>query len=323
MIYEAENLNGTTVILNSPVSVSLSMDEDAPADSLKANFAVTNDPDIYKLIANDQLSKIKIYDDQKSRLIFNGLIDEQSSSISGNGLFINLVARSTASLLLDNEAKPQIYNSISTDILFNRHIKPYGFSAYQPSNNRRFNCLFEVNKGLSEWQVIENFCNDFLFKIPRVTPSNIINFMDDYNDSGVIFSNKDTDAIHYSSIEQSFKRFKLISEVFVRNKKDGGYDTKISDSISLNKNIHRRRYINAVGDLKSPSFRGQQLIKDANLSYFELKIKHPGPIVLQLLDKATVDDEILGLMPDLIASSINYSLGASSESCTITFRKEA
>ena len=33
MIYDVENLNGTIITLNNPLSVKISMDEDAPADS--------------------------------------------------------------------------------------------------------------------------------------------------------------------------------------------------------------------------------------------------------------------------------------------------
>lgn len=322
MIYEVEDFNGNKAVLENPISVEITMDEDAPADSIEVKFPIDLNSEEYKTLVNDQLTKIKVYDDKKSRVILNGIIDEQIVSVSTAGVSLTILGRSSAALLLDNEAQPQTYNSIDIELLYNRHIKPYGYAGYKSVKYQSFSGLFEISKGLSEWQVLEKFCKDFLLKIPRVRPSNVIDFIDDYNDSGIVFSNKIKGSTYYSSLEQNYKRYKLLSEVFIRSLKDGNYDNIISDQTSINRGILRKRYINAVGDAKSPVFRGEQLIKDANKASFELKLVHPGPIVIDLLDKATINDDILGVMPNLIASSITYKLSNAGEVCTITFRNE-
>lgn len=322
MIYELEDFKGNKIILKDPISVEITMDEGAPADSIEVRFPINLNSEEYKIFVNDQLTKIRVYDDKKTRVVLNGIVDEQIVSVNSSGVSLIILGRSSAALLLDNEAQPQTYNSIDIELLYNRHIKPYGYTGYKGVKYQSFSGLFEINKGLSEWQVLEKFCKDFLLKTPRVRPSNIIDFLDDYNDSGIVFSNKSREGICYSSLEQNYKRYKLISEVFIRSLKDGSYDNIISNQASINKGVLRKRYVNAVGDIKSPVFRGEQLIKDANKASFELKLTHPGPVVLDLLDKATIDDDILGVIPDLIASSITYKLSNVGEMCTLTFRKE-
>lgn len=322
MIYDVENLNGTIITLNNPLSVKISMDEDAPADSITAQFVIDSDSEYYKAFVNDQLVKIKVYDVDKSRIILNGLIDEQIVSVNDKGIILTVVARSTASLLLDNEAKPQIYNSFNSELLYKRHLKPYGYIGFNNTEDRRYIGIFEVGKGVSEWQVIEKFCKEFMIRAPRIKPNNTVDFLNEYKDSGITFSNKDNTGLFYSSIEENYKRYKLISEVFVRSFKDGNYDNRIKDNVSINRGIIRKRYINAVGDNKSPIFRGTELIKNANYESFELKITYPGGIPIELFDKVTVDDEIIGTISNLIAVSISYTLDKTGEKCKITFRKE-
>lgn len=322
MIYDIENLNGSIITLNNPLSIKISMDEDAPADSITAKFAIDNDSEYYKTFANDQLVKIKVYDVDKSRMILNGLIDEQIVSVNDKGIILTIVARSTASLLLDNEAKPQIYNSFNSELLYKRHLKPYGYIGFNNAEDKRYIGIFEVGKGVSEWQVIEKFCKEFMIRTPRIRPNNTVDFLNEYKESGITFSNKDNKGLFYSSIEENYKRYKLISEVFVRSLKDGNYDNRIKDNVSINRGIIRKRYINAVGDNKSPIFRGTELIKSANRDSFELKLVYPGEIPIELFDKVTIDDEIIGKISNLIAVSINYTLDKLGEKCAITFRKE-
>lgn len=322
MIYDIENLNGSIITLNNPLSIKISMDEDAPADSITAKFAIDNDSEYYKTFANDQLVKIKVYDVDKSRMILNGLIDEQIVSVNDKGIILTIVARSTASLLLDNEAKPQIYNLFNSELLYKRHLKPYGYIGFNNAEDKRYIGIFEVGKGVSEWQVIEKFCKEFMIRTPRIRPNNTVDFLNEYKESGITFSNKDNKGLFYSSIEENYKRYKLISEVFVRSLKDGNYDNRIKDNVSINRGIIRKRYINAVGDNKSPIFRGTELIKSANRDSFEFKLVYPGEIPIELFDKVTIDDEIIGKISNLIAVSINYTLDKLGEKCTITFRKE-
>ena len=64
------------------------------------------------------------------RVLFAGIVDEQVLSESGDGITVELSARSRAALLLDNEARPQIYYMPSLKLMFERHAAPYGFTGY-------------------------------------------------------------------------------------------------------------------------------------------------------------------------------------------------
>src|SRR5699024_3417624 len=88
--------------------------------------------------------------DRAGRVLFAGIVDEQVLSEDGDGITVELSARSRAALLLDNEAQPQIYYMPSLKLLFERHAAPCGFTGYL-GRDEVFGGAFTVEKGMSEW----------------------------------------------------------------------------------------------------------------------------------------------------------------------------
>ena len=99
-------------------------------------------------------------------VFFRGLIDEQEVAIDSGGVSLQVCARSLAALLLDNEAIPQTYYVPSAKLIYQRHAQPYGFPAFS-GRDKAFSAKLQIDKGTSEWEVIESFCRDHLGARPR------------------------------------------------------------------------------------------------------------------------------------------------------------
>lgn len=164
MTYEGVTITGKIIDLGDPVSVRINKSNDAPADDLYAIFC-------YKDFI-EELKYIKVY--CNGDIVFDGILDEQIVELSGSGSLFKVYARSTAALLVDNSALPQSYTNTSLEIIFNRHIRPYGFTKFIGSN-KSFSGEFVVYKGMSEWDVLEKFCILFLNTKPRISNDGIVN----------------------------------------------------------------------------------------------------------------------------------------------------
>ncbi len=302
-----------------PLSVKLQMDEDAPADYLNVVFPI----DINSKTDSEnfpEIKYIKAYDNEKNRLIFDGILDEQICKCSSSACVLELHARSYAALLLDNEAKPGSYSIPSLKSIFEHHAKQYGFKGYKGSDES-FSSVFQVSKGMSEWEVIDTFCREYLNKKLRVSPARFIDASDKYSEQELYFSNKDLEQNNYSYISSNIKRYKLISQVNMRCSKDGTYSTKADNINCSSREVERKRYIDCVNS-DSPAFVAQKIIEESNKDSFELKLICPGDIFLELFDSATVDDSIVGYIPGLYVASIGYSLDGDLEKCDISLRKK-
>lgn len=97
MLITAKTEQGDELTLPQPVSLTLRRETAAPADELKATFAVSDRlPNLCRLTA-----------EQDGEIFFHGIVDEQHTELTTGGLRVQLVCRSLEALLLDNEAKPE------------------------------------------------------------------------------------------------------------------------------------------------------------------------------------------------------------------------
>lgn len=309
MIYEVFDNLGAKIKLGDAMSVKIVRDIDVPADALYATFAIRS--------SINELKYIKVYESDK--LVFNGIIDEQNIEYSDDGCFLKISSRDITSLLIDNEALPQNYEMPSLGVIFDRHIKPYGFTDFL-GNERPFSSTFTVYKGMSEWDVLENFCYNFLGTHPKVINNTTIDATGLYSSSNTInIDNKS--GVLYKSINYKINRYKRISEVFIRTNKDGAYDVRTYDQSAIDSSIKRKRYLNAFNDTRTPVSFGEDMIKNSKAGSYIFTAKCIGNINASVGAKATINDPIIGNIQDLIISKVIYSLKGLDEITEISMRR--
>lgn len=309
MIYVGKTVDQEVVYLGSPYSVVLNKTKGVPADDITVNFA------IYKKIP--ELVSISAYLNEE--LYFYGLIDEQKILYSNQGLFLRLTARNMAAYLLDNEALPTTYCLPSLDLIFKKNIEPYGFKKII-GNRQTFATQFVVSKGMSEWEVLEQFCSKYLKVYPMVKEDGIIDATGTSQNEPIKFSNVEK-GIRYISLFENIKRYDMISNVYIRTKKEGSYDMAIQDAEAMGKGIIRKRYLNAVETEKTAAISGELLIDTSKEKSYEVGLVCCEAINVNIGDKAYICDTVLGEIQDMYVSNVRYVLNQSNETTEITLYK--
>lgn len=311
MKYFATTISDEEIDLGDVYSVQINRSQEAPADSLTAVFFSSQKHSEYK--------KLAVYTDEK-QLFFSGIIDEQQFEASKNGFFLTIKSRSNIAYLIDNEASPQIYKRPSLDIIFKRHVEPYGFTSII-GDKSIFNVTLEVEKGMSEWDVLEEFCRLCLKTFPLVSTSGVIDVSGRSELESILFSNTN-DGINYNSINQRYNRYKLISEITVCAPYAAIYVDKVKDQELINKGIHRRRFISMSEDTETSKAvsvsTAEQMIYESKKKFNEIIIKCPGVVYAQLENKCEINDYTLGSIKNLQIYEIDYILNQNGEFTTFT-----
>ena len=175
---------------------------DTPADSLRAVVLTDLGSDWEEEIAELEL----LYD---GRRLFCGMCDRQIVSMGAQGRRLTLWGRSEGALLLDNEAIPQEYSRISVEQMFQRHIRPYGFTA----NLERSAVLehYQVSKGVSEWEAFSRFCQRAV-KLRPYLDGRTVRFLLPGRGRRVISSREPV-----LRMSKTVRRSEVISQVLVRD----------------------------------------------------------------------------------------------------------
>lgn len=304
MKYRGVAWNGTSVDLGAPVSVRINCSLDAPADDFTGVFPAS---------ANWlELAEIQVSNGEQT--VFNGIVDEQTLVCGTNGTLITLRARSRAALLLDNEALPQTYYLPSLSDIFNRHAAPYGFTGFS-GDTRTFPVRYEVEKGVSEWSVIETFCRRFLKVRPRITAEGLLLAGVQAGAKPVLFSRGG--GIPYTSLTGTVRRCDPVSEVLVRTDIKSGYNLQVTDGEARGRGIRRRRFLDLAGGASADA---QSIITDAKRRYREWRLACPGFLTVQVGSSAELRDDISGNAPSLWVTETQYSLSSGGEFTTVILR---
>lgn len=279
-----------------------------PADDLTISFLYDKD-----LIDNADM--ILAYSDEK--LIFKGQIDEIINLFNSDKTITKIVARSLAAGLLDNEAEPVTYYNPTADFIFERHLKPFGIKKYY-ANHKPFYGSLKISKGMSHWQVLENFCYSRFGSFPRITGDGIA-IMEDKDSDSIIFGFEDG-CIPFCSFKENTKRYKLISEVKVKLNELGSYEAHITNQNPDCKGIKRLRYVNATAD-NSTLATADKIIENGNLQSYCIVLECLGCYMDLIGAKAEIVDESIGRIDNLVVKEMKYIMGSGGEFTTVTLGK--
>jgi prophage tail gpP-like protein len=297
---------GEALELKNPLSMTLSMDEDIPADSVSVCFCGGMNIDGYGFL--------EISDGEE--IIFSGIVDEVSRVISYDKDYTRVNARSMAAVLLDNESKPVFYNNLSTDVVFLNHLKPYGIKEYK-GRNEYLPGSFNVSKGSTNWQVLQSFCVNRFGCRPRIRPDGTADFEGLKNDREVVFSNKN--GIKYISVKENKRLFKRLSSVFVKCD-DGEYSSCIANPEAGDSETKRERYLDATNPFVTTE-QAEKMIRNSNRDCYVVTITCPVRLTGILGAKASADDLDFSF-DNMYVSSLRYSLSYSGESTVVTLRRK-
>ncbi|MBQ4569591.1 MAG: hypothetical protein IJA62_06030 [Ruminococcus sp.] len=304
----ALSADGETLSLPSAVYIELCRDEEVPADSLRIIFPQRIEQELAELCLS--------YDGEE---IFCGVVDEQIF-IAYEAEKTEVIARSMAALLLDNEACPHNFVNPCTEVVFERYMAPCGIEGFV-GEDVAFQGKFDVVKGSSCWQVAEAFGKKVYGKKPRVRSRKLV-FSEPEERALAVFSNLG-DGIPFERLEHSRLRCKLISTVRAKTQTAGQYDTAVANPEAIAKGIRRERYLDASdlsGDTLSKAF---EAVKSAQQSSEVLTLRCSVQLAPLLGAQARVISSH-GEYENYRVSSLRYVMSDGKEYTRVTLcRKES
>lgn len=293
--------------LESVISVVLNSEGDVPADDLTVTL-------LYDKSVSDKSDMITAVCDNK--VVFYGKVDEVINLFGSRQIVTKICARNLAGLLLDNEAEPIAFYKPSADYIFRRYAKPYGIVCN--ADDEPLAGLFRVDKGMSEWQVIESFCRQKYGAVPKVTGSGELLLKGFSMGKKITFGEG---GVKYSSLRESNRRCELISEIKLKMNVNTPYTSHIKNKNPACKGINRVRYLNTTADNTTLS-TADRIIENSNLASYSITLECCGCFADILGCSAEVVDNRLGRIEKLVVDKLKYSLGADGEFTTVTLRKE-
>lgn len=250
------DVKGKKTKFNHPVKFNLIRSEDAPADGLYLLLSIEG--------RTNEIVKAEVFLDGDK--IFYGWVDEQTEKTNKNGSVLEIKARSPEALLLDNEAMPQTYCLPSFGIIFERHFRPLGFTGYH-APEKNYNGELVISKGMSQWDVLKDFCDKFTGTKPFVRYDGVIDIM-----GGIMCRDVLIGKTKIISLSHKFKRSALISDIIARTYHAGSYKMSFKGKKAHSLDVRRQRYVNVVGSRLRSIADVKKMISDAESVYESVEI---------------------------------------------------
>lgn len=263
--------------------------------------------------AISEIVTVKVYENDV--LLFNGFCDNQKISEDKNGFEIYFYARSTASLLVDNEAEPFTYNKPTANQLCFTFAKPLGFDCELPSI--KSDEKYEVAKGTSCFDAISQFVSLTNRGQIYVTPQNSIRIYEKSSDI------KSLNAYRILSVCAVINRSEPLSEILFKRTSLSGYKlhtrSQVNEGLKLNE---RRQYINLTS---LPQWQREYAVLERLKSSFEnykiLEVTVAGYASDKLYQRLSYSSKI-GEFEDYILTEKKYTIDKNGRQTRLTLKKE-
>lgn len=259
-----------------------------------------------------EIVSVKAYDGRN--LIFNGYCDNQRIYENEKGFETYFYARSTASVLVDNEAEPFTYNKPTARQLWFIYAKPYGFTCNLPviTTDEKY----EIAKGTSCFGAIGRFVNLKTSKSIYVTPDNSIELLE---------ASKDVKSLNdYNILSSSFviNRSEPLTKIcFKRRNSEVGYNltTKAEASLGFNE---RKEYLNLSS---LPQWQREnavlQRLKGSYADYNVLEVVVAGSVTEDLYQRFSYHSKS-GDFEDYILNEKRYVFNEKGESTRLILKRK-
>lgn len=283
-------------------SYEFSRNLDAPCDGLRITVS--------DKLPFDEIKGIKAYCDDE--LIFNGFVDTQRETANDSTYSCFIYARSSACVLLDNEAEPRSYSYPTAYAIFQSNIADFGFEYGLPELSNENSYL--VNKGVSCFGALNNFVYGMTGKSIIVTPNNKIMLAER---SGVF----DFSRFNILSEKRIINRGELLSRVDYKIEGDSKYSRHTKSSFLENRDINTSKKINLSNlPLWQRENNARTVLSEAMAGYQQYEIVVDGCAIPEL-SCSVKGNALLDSLESYYVSSICVSLNDKGEQTKITLCK--
>lgn len=295
------DIDGMEYEVQNAVSFEMIFEAEAACAGLRLYFDTDN--------ALAEINEVQVKCDDGT-LIFNGFCDVQRESRAVSGYEYFVYARSSASLLVDNEAEPAEYKNPTAKQLFINNAGDFGFECALP--DIYIENSYMVSKGTSCFGAV----NDFVFMAygaPVYVDEN--NVMRAYCDSSEIKYLNDYDVI---SERFDINRCSVISRVDYKINAGEAYKYHCRNTFADENKIYRSRKINLSGlPLCQREGAVQKKIMQSLDEYYSLRVQLAGCCDFRLYDR------VMSNRGEFSVREIIFSKNEKGEHTALVMKKKA
>ncbi len=260
-----------------------------------------------------EINRVEVYDDDE--LIFNGFCDVQKITANKEKFKYFIYARSSASLLVDNEAYPCQYSCPSATSLCFKNAQSFGFSCELPEIYSKNNYL--VSKGTSCYGAINNFVFAVYGTNIYITPNNVIKAFEESENI------KHLSNYNINSYSYTINRSEPISDIDYKINSSDNYVYHFKSEFVEKKGIKRKRLLNLSS---IPAWQREttvtKRINDSILDYYSAEVVIYGKCDLKLYDRVIFDLKDFTLDKEFIVYEIVKSKDKNGEKVTVVLKKK-
>ena len=290
--------------VNELLSFELVRELDAVCDGLSLSYIAAKEP--------FEIDRVTVF--LGGEKVFYGYCDRQRYSKTKKGYEVQIYARSSAAVLLDNEAQPAEYNAPSVNTLFCKEVEKSGFKNKLPRLGTKY--VYNVAKGTTCYGAVNDFVKTLTSKDVLINPENELYIPDG---KGVI--NLDDESI--ISETRCINRARPVTCIDYKSEDDSAYIRHYKSRYFEDKGIKRSRKTD-VSSL--PLWQRENALKNRLLirtkGYYEVQFVLDGLRCCTLYDRAVCRESRIDEEDNLRLSRFVMKLDENGERTRLVFRKE-
>ena len=295
---------GKEYTVNNLTNLEFAAESDAACDGLKLTFLCDKEP--------FEIHTVTLFCGEEK--VFFGYCDKQKYSTFGDGYTVFLYARSSAALLVDNEAQPSVYYAPGTAVLCRCEAKPFGFRDCLPA--LAITQEYIVSKGTSCYGAINHLVRFLTDRSVRVSPDNAL-----YLPEGRGTVNLDDETV--VSETKCINRALPFTQIDYKVDGDSAYIRHYKSRLAEERGIRRTRKVNiAALPLWQREHALLSRLQNACEKYRETKVVIDGIRFFPLFDKAEFAASKTGLNGAYHLHKITVLHHADKSETHLTFRKK-
>lgn len=297
-------IDGREITVNKFTEFNFTQSAGVACDSLWVSFPYSSDM--------GEIVKVQAY--KNSKLIFSGYCDCQRNIQNENGCEVYFYARSSACVLVNNEAEPFTYECPTAKQLFYSNAEDLGFTSSLPELESRDK--YRVEKGVSRFGAIGNFV--FLLSGNRicVTPENEIKILTLSSDIKSLNSFDIVSAVHTVNRSEPYSQIN-----YKQSSGEGKYSVHTASELSKELGINRTAYINLSS---LPKWQREnavlQKLKGSFDDYKILEVKVCGYVNQELFQRFFYNSPF-GVYSDYALTEKKYTFDKNGEMTRLTLKK--
>lgn len=306
MTFELYTAQNEKITPNEIVSYELSSDISACCDGLRLYYHTS---DIPKEI-------IRVYVKDNGKTVFYGFADKQKTTADKNGFTDFIYARSSAMLLVDNEATPCQFNCPSSGQLWFHYAEEFGITDGLPRVS--FDGSYYVQKGTSCFKAINDFMKYVYGTGIYVTPDNVLSA---FKKSETVKNLEGCEIISASLVND---RSDIISSIDYKINSDDKYIYHLESGYAV-KNMIRRRKLTNLSALPVWQREASAAFQIKNPLMFSKSVEavFSGTPDFNLYDRVILSLKRLGTGDDeYIVSQIIRQKNSSGAKTTVVFNRD-